>query len=92
MNQTLNVFRKGQKIEKELSSVRAELESTKEQEKKLQEENLVLKSEKESQSNDLSATRYTLGNCKNKNMDHEVRSLELLEEIEALKKELKACT
>ena len=53
--------------------------------------NEKLEEDKDTLSKDLSATKYTLGNCKNKNMDHEVRSLELLQEIEGLKKELKAC-
>ena len=40
---------------------------------------------------DTDSARYVLGTCKNKNMDNEVLSLELLEEIEHRKKELKAC-
>ena len=40
---------------------------------------------------DLKETRYKSGKCKNKNMDHEVQGVELLQEIEGLKKELKAC-
>ena len=56
-----------------------------------QAKNKDLEQDKDTLNKDLSATKYTLGNCKNKNMDHEVRSLELLQEIEGLKKELKAC-
>ena len=56
-----------------------------------QTKNKDLEGDKDTLNKDLSATKYTLGNCKNKNMDHEVRSLELLQEIEGLKKELKAC-
>jgi chromosome segregation ATPase len=56
-----------------------------------QQKNEALEQDKDTLTKDLSATKFTLGNCKNKNMDHEVRSLELLQEIEGLKKELKAC-
>ena len=56
-----------------------------------QKKNENLEQDKDTLSKDLSAKKYTLGNCKNNNMDHEVRSLELLQEIEGLKKELKAC-
>ena len=56
-----------------------------------QTKNKDLEQDKDTLNKDLDATKYTLGNCKNKNMDHEVRSLELLQEIEGLKKELKAC-
>jgi regulator of replication initiation timing len=88
---THHVFRNLKEAKAELGSLKRDLESVKQQENKLQEENENLKSEKDTISKDLSATKYTLGNCKNKNMDHEVRSLELLQEIEGLKKELKAC-
>ena len=71
--------------------MKTELESAKERESKLQEQNENLEQDKDTLTKDLSATKFTLGNCKNKNMDHEVRSLELLQEIEGLKKELKAC-
>lgn len=50
-----------------------------------------LESKKNTLGKDLKDTRFSLGNCKNKNMDHEVQNLELLQEIESLKKELKAC-
>ena len=53
--------------------------------------NKDLEEDKDTLNKDLSATKFTLGNCMNKNMDHEVRSLELLQEIEGLKKELKPC-
>ena len=85
------VSRKLKEAEANLNSSKIKLESTKQRENNLQTENSKLKSEKDSLSKDLDATKYTLGNCKNKNMDHEVRSLELLQEIEGLKKELKAC-
>ena len=83
--------KKLKEAEANLKSLKSKLDSTKQRENNLQTENSNLKSEKESLSKDLDATKYTLGNCKNKNMDHEVRSLELLQEIEGLKKELKAC-
>ena len=83
--------KKLKEAEVNLKSLKSELESTKQRENNLQTENANLKSEKENLHKDLDATKYTLGNCKNKNMDHEVRSLELLQEIEGLKKELKAC-
>jgi chromosome segregation ATPase len=87
----LYISRKLQKSEAEVSSLKHELKSSKQQENNLKVENANLESEKDTLTKDLDAAKYTLGNCKNKNMDHEVRSLELLQEIEGLRNELKAC-
>lgn len=77
--------------ENKLNEAREELKKAKQEKENLLQENSLVKSEKETIKTDLSSTQYTLGNCKNKNMDHEVQNLELLQEIESLKKELKAC-
>ncbi|UYM15448.1 hypothetical protein [Endozoicomonas euniceicola] len=45
----------------------------------------------EQMEKNLKKTRFDLGNCKNKNMDNEVINLQLLQEMEGLEKELKAC-
>ena len=90
-NQDSIHFRKLEIAENDLKALKTELELAKQQGEKFKEDMGKLSSEKDVIDADLKATRYNLGNCKNKNMDHEVQSLELLQEIEGLKKELKAC-
>ena len=90
-NQDSIHFRKLEIAENDLKALKTELELAKQQGEKSKEDMGKLSSEKDVIDADLKATRYNLGNCKNKNMDHEVQSLELLQEIEGLKKELKAC-
>ncbi|XP_028413194.1 protein bicaudal D-like [Dendronephthya gigantea] len=86
-----NFSRKLDDTEKELREIREQLRLAKQEKDNLVQENSLLKTEKETIKKDLSSAQFTLGNCKNKNMDHEVQNLELLQEIESLKKELKAC-
>ena len=91
LNPALYIFRNLQNAETQLKTLENELDLAKQREEKLKEDMAKLNSAKDTIDADLKATRYNLGNCKNKNMDHEVQSLELLQEIEGLKKELKAC-
>ena len=83
--------RKVRDLENELSSLKVELDLAKQQSNDLQGEKEVWLKEKDRLSKDVADTKYKLGACKNKNMDHEVRTLELIQENDGLKKELAAC-
>lgn len=78
-------------LEDNVKKLEGSLESAKQRVEGLGEENKILREKKETLIKDLDDTKYKFGKCKNKNMDHEVRSMELLQEVEGLKKELKAC-
>ena len=68
-----------------------DLKATMREKSEVENELKATKSEKSEVEKDLKASRFNLGECKNKNMKHEVANLELLQRIEGMEKELKAC-